>query len=61
MFVPSIIKSLRQGRTKIKVEEAVREHKMILKAVKEKNVAKGMEAIYTSLRAWKKDKYKIGE
>jgi GntR family transcriptional repressor for pyruvate dehydrogenase complex len=61
MFVPSIIKSLRQGRTKIKIEEAVREHKMILKAVKEKNVAKGMEAIYTSLRAWKKDKYKIGE
>jgi GntR family transcriptional repressor for pyruvate dehydrogenase complex len=60
MFVPSIMRSLRQGRTKIKVKEAVREHKMILKAVKEKNVAEGMEAIRASLRAWKKDRYKIG-
>lgn len=60
MFVPSIMRSLRQGRTKIKVKEAVGEHEMILKAVKEKNVAEGMEAIRASLRAWKKDRYKIG-
>lgn len=59
MFAPSIARAMRDS--KMKVEEAVREHEMILKAVKERNIVEGMKAIYASLRAWRKDKYKISE
>lgn len=55
MFAPSIRRCMKNRQ--IKVEESVREHKMILKAVKERNMVEGIEAIHACLRAWKEDKY----
>jgi len=57
LFVPSMRRSLRNRRTT--VEQAIREHKMMLKAVKERHIVEGTEAIHASLRAWKEDKYRI--
>ena len=55
MFAPSITRCM--SNRPIKIEQAITEHKIIVKAVEERNTLRGMEAIHDSLRAWKEDSY----